>query len=203
MRKIKLSRAQIDAVNEAMSHLGDASQLVKMHQHMVKEGHQWKWAALNEITPDDLNKALKFGYEENQLNDAWSVDNLDKYGEVFTAEMLEYLDGTSYRERLAIYKVHVQKLSNGLQWEGYRTFNTISISQMADALGIRKADKIQEKVIVYRRVAAEKSSSEELEADLDYFLASLQHALNKGDAVEIDFSKQRLLRIHREMEEAK
>lgn len=197
MKKVKLSREQIDAIDQALSHLGDVDRFIKMHLQMVREGHEWKWAALNDVTPRDLARALKFGYEEGQPNNSWSVERLEKYGEDFKADMLEFLEDTSYRERLATFKIHKEKLAEGLLWAGYQTFNKLSIRQMGDALGIDKAtiDNSPTKILVFQ----EKSSLEELEVDLDYFLASLQHAKNNDDTAGVERSKQRLMEIQREM----
>lgn len=48
--------------------------------------------------------------------------------------------------------------------------------------------------------AQQHSTAEALHAELDYELASLHHALNEGDEVEVARSKQRLKEIHEEME---
>lgn len=64
MERIKLTSAQIDAINEALSHYGDADHLVKMHQIVLNNGHEWsKWNALNELSVTALRHALKYGYE--------------------------------------------------------------------------------------------------------------------------------------------
>lgn len=51
-------------------------------------------------------------------------------------------------------------------------------------------------------VAKPQPTVEALQAELDYELASLHHAINEGDEVEVARSKQRLAEIHREMEGA-
>ena len=64
MEKMKLTQAQIDAINKALSHYGDADYLVKMHQNVINNGHEWsQWNALNELSVSVLNHALKYGYE--------------------------------------------------------------------------------------------------------------------------------------------
>lgn len=64
MERMKLTPAQIDAINKALSHYGDADYLVKMHQNVINNGHEWSiWDALNELSASVLNHALKYGYE--------------------------------------------------------------------------------------------------------------------------------------------
>lgn len=46
----------------------------------------------------------------------------------------------------------------------------------------------------------EPSTAEALQAELDYELASLSHALSNDDAAEVERSKQRLKEIHEELE---
>lgn len=64
MERIKLTPAQIDAINKALSHYGDADYLVKMHQNVLNNGHEWsQWNVLNELSVTALRQALKYGYE--------------------------------------------------------------------------------------------------------------------------------------------
>ena len=64
MERMKLTPAQIDAINDALSHYGDADYLVKMHQNVINNGHEWsQWNALNELSVTALSHALKYGCE--------------------------------------------------------------------------------------------------------------------------------------------
>ena len=64
MERMKLTPAQIDAINDALSHYGDADFLVKMHQNVINNGHEWSlWDALNELSVTALSHALKYGFE--------------------------------------------------------------------------------------------------------------------------------------------
>ena len=64
MEKIKLTQAQIDAIDKALSHYGDADYLVTMHQNVINNGHEWSmWNALNELSVTALSHALKYGCE--------------------------------------------------------------------------------------------------------------------------------------------
>lgn len=64
MEKMKLTQAQIDAINKALSHFGDASFLVEMHRNVINNGHEWsQWNALNELSVTTLSHALKYGFE--------------------------------------------------------------------------------------------------------------------------------------------
>jgi len=64
MEKVKLTKAQVDAINKALSHYGDAEYLVDIHRKMMNQGHEWSiWTALNDVTPNELHNALHYGYE--------------------------------------------------------------------------------------------------------------------------------------------
>ena len=51
------------------------------------------------------------------------------------------------------------------------------------------------------KIASRKSSLQELEADLDYELASLYDAMEQGNQEEMERSKKRLAEIHVEIQE--
>lgn len=76
MEKIKLTQAQIDAINKALSHYGDADYLVTMHQNVINNGNEWsKWNALNELSVSVLNHALKYGFEVEEQPEWQHVSN--------------------------------------------------------------------------------------------------------------------------------
>lgn len=135
MNKVKLTRAQVDALNEALSHYGDAKSLIKINIKMWFNGHEWtgKFAALNELTPYMVRNALRYGFE---VIEEWTPSQLDKYGAQFKEDMLEYLDDFSYGERLAAFRVHEEKVQQDVGWKGYKSFSKLTITEMADALGI-------------------------------------------------------------------
>ena len=54
-------------------------------------------------------------------------------------------------------------------------------------------------MIEMMKVASRKSSLQELEADLDYELASLYDAMKQGNQEEMERSKKRLVEIHMEI----
>ena len=67
MEKVKLTKAQVDAINKALSHYGDAEYLVDIHRKMMNQGHMWSiWTALNDVTPKELHNALYYGYEVDE-----------------------------------------------------------------------------------------------------------------------------------------
>lgn len=67
MERMKLTPAQIDAINDALSHYGDADHLIKMHRRIIDNGCEWsEWNALNELSVTTLSHALKYGCEVDQ-----------------------------------------------------------------------------------------------------------------------------------------
>lgn len=74
MEKVKLTQAQIDAINKALSHYGDASFLVEMHRNVINNGHEWsQWNALNELSVTTLSHALKYGFEVEEQRSRNSI----------------------------------------------------------------------------------------------------------------------------------
>ena len=69
MERMKLTPAQIDAINDALSHYGDADHLIKMHRRIIDNGCEWsEWDALNELSVTALSHALKYGCEVEELS---------------------------------------------------------------------------------------------------------------------------------------
>lgn len=67
MERMKLTPAQIDAINDALSHYGDADHLINMHRRIIDNGCEWsEWNALNELSVTTLSHALKYGCEVDQ-----------------------------------------------------------------------------------------------------------------------------------------
>ncbi|MGN7478992.1 hypothetical protein ACTHOQ_14175 [Solibacillus silvestris] len=116
MEKIKLTQAQIDAINKALSHYGDADYLVEMHQNVINKGHEWsQWNALNELSVTALSHALKYGFEVEEQPEWQHIstsfnENYDKLLAIF-----ESIGKTTTEELLVEQDYELASLSYAMQ----------------------------------------------------------------------------------------
>lgn len=186
MEKMKLTQAQIDAINKALSHYGDADHLVKMHRQVILNGHEWSiWTELNDLSPAVLNHALKYGFEVSESTD----EEIKK--------VLARLKSKNFNNEDILFTHQ--------QWkdEENQILNSVSYDKISRLLMEMDNQHPQQKTPHHMgkvKPEEQKSSRQELELDLDYELASLHDAMKQGNQTEVACCKQRLAEIHKELE---
>lgn len=132
-------------------------------------------------------------------------------------DVAKALDDLRHEKRLdreGIFIRHRAKLQ-GYGWGSklYEPLNNISLDAMygilewgyeadTDRPTPKTPHQMHPIIALHQKEKRQQSRAEALQAELDYELASLHHAINEGDEVEVARSKQRLAEIHREMEGA-
>ncbi|MER2119240.1 MAG: hypothetical protein ABS935_03175 [Solibacillus sp.] len=186
---MKLTQVQIDAINKALSHYGDADHLVKMHRQLILNGHEWSiWTELNDLSPAVLNHALKYGFEVSESTD----EEIKK--------VLARLKSKNFNNEDILF--------NHQQWkdEENQILNSVSYDKISRLLMEMDNKQPQQKTQHHMgkvKPKEQKSSRQELELDLDYQLASLHNAMQQGDQLEIERCKKHLAEIHKELESNK
>lgn len=141
---------------------------------------------------------------------AKALDNLrTKLGneEIFNFHK-DKLREVGWRSKLygPLNKVSLEAMYEILKW-GYEANTDRPIPKTPHQMGSfdenrNKLLAIYDSIGKVEPVTKQQPTVEGLQAELDYELASLHHAINEGDEVEVARSKRRLAEIHREMEGA-
>lgn len=86
MEKVKLTKAQINAVNAALDHYnGDADTLLTHHRNLMADGGEWElWPELNTLNASQLRQVLA-GYYEVQRPVLLTVKQENKLNSILRA----------------------------------------------------------------------------------------------------------------------
>ena len=120
---------------------------------------------------------------------------------VLTAKQADELERVLKSMNYDLEKVimlHEWKKFSNYKWTEFESLNDLTLEEMESALS--KGYEIESEKSIYKKVS---SSKEEIEADIDYHLDHLLDAIKTGNEKEIEYNKEKLSELTKQLEELK